>query len=48
VMYLDEHYTPQYTKLQPYYAYSLEHNDVIVLCYIPQHGNYVELKFQSR
>jgi serine/threonine protein kinase len=47
VMYLDEDYTPQYTKLQPYYAYSLEHNDVIVLCYIPKQGNYVELKFQS-
>jgi serine/threonine protein kinase len=48
VMYLDDEYTPQYTKLQPYYAYSLEHNDVIVLCYIPKQGNYVEVKFQSR
>jgi len=47
VMYLDAEYTPQYTKLQPYDAYSLEHNDVIVLCYSPQQGNYVELKFQS-
>jgi serine/threonine protein kinase len=47
VMYLDEEYTPHYTKLRPHAAYSLEHNDVIVLCYLPQQGNYVELKFQS-
>jgi len=47
VMFLDEEYTPHYTKLRPHTAYSLEHNDVIVLCYLPQQGNYVELKFQS-
>ncbi len=48
VMYLDEKYTPHYTKLRPHDAYSLAHNDVIVLCYLPQQGNYVELKFQSQ
>jgi serine/threonine protein kinase len=47
VMYLDYDYQPHYTKLQPYYSYSLEHNDIIVLCYLPKQGNYVELKFQA-